>query len=621
MEAVAKGRTPDGAALKVLTGHANLIGWQVANQRASLALKLLTAAAGIAVAAGLAVLVWQASRAQGLVVDPFSVPPGMAERGLDGAAVASLFLDELSLLQAQTDSGRAPSSFRNNWGDDLSVQIAQTGVSVNDLYRMLVDWVGEETRMTGGVSQGPDGLSIVVRTGSRPIEAATGEEAELEALLRLAAERVFEQTQPYRYAALLAARQRDLPPGSERAAVSARRTAILRALTSSESAVERAWAYNGLGVSEDRPVSELMPLLRAGLAIDPEHPFLLSNLSGFSDNLGHDEAGYKLMQRALAAIRKRPRHLNPAVIPANEPQYAARLAVGLGDFAAAAALLAAAGVAANANFSADTAPPAHAWVLAEGHDPAAAAALLRTRDLADDAAVAERIGARALATPFAAIAAERGQWAAALAELEAADAVYARKLIPRDAMLRRTRLWPQLARARAQAGDLAGAQALIAATPTDCYLCVRERARIAEMAGDRRAADRWSAEAVRQGPSLPFAHAERGQMLLGRGDRDGAIAQFRLAHEKGPRWADPLKLWGDALAGEGDPAAAVRKYAEAADRAPRWGALHLAWGRALQAQGRTEPAMARYRRAAALDLSPEDRRLVERLSVSSGDRR
>lgn len=203
MEAQARDKASDTPALEVLRSHARLIGWQVANQRASLGLKLLSGTVGIGVAVVLGLVVWQASRAQGLVVDPFSVPPAMAERGLDGGSIAALFLDELSQLQAQTDSGRAPSSFRNNWGDDLTVEIAQTGVSVDDLYRMLVGWIGNETRMTGGISQRSDGVSIVVRTGSRPIQAATGEEAELDALLRLAAERVYEQTQPYRYAVLL----------------------------------------------------------------------------------------------------------------------------------------------------------------------------------------------------------------------------------------------------------------------------------------------------------------------------------------------------------------------------------------------------------------------------------
>ena len=179
-----------------------------------------------------------------------------------------------------------------------------------------------------------------------------------------------------------------------------------------------------------------------------------------------------------------------------------------------------------------------------------------------------------------------------------------------------TSIWPRLAYARARTGDLAGARTLIAATPLDCYLCVRERARIAEMSGNRTAADRWSAEARRQGPSLPFAFAERGQMLMARGDVAGAIDFYEQAIERGPRWADPQKYWGDALMAQSDEGGAIRKYRAAADRAPRWGALHLAWGRALEAQGRRDQAREKYAEAARMDLSAADRaEVVRRLGV------
>jgi tetratricopeptide (TPR) repeat protein len=199
-----------------------------------------------------------------------------------------------------------------------------------------------------------------------------------------------------------------------------------------------------------------------------------------------------------------------------------------------------------------------------------------------------------------------------VAALEAFEVEVAPTLNLRASAARATFLWPKLAYARARTGDQAGAQTLIAATPLDCYLCVRERARIAELAGDRAAADRWSAEARRQGPSLPFAFAERGQMLMARGDSAGAIAFYEQAIERGPRWAEPQKYWGDALAAQGDEAGAIRKYRAAADRAPQWGALHLAWGRALEAQGRRDQAREKYTEAARMDLSAADRAEVVR---------
>ena len=84
------------------------------------------------------------------------------------------------------------------------------------------------------------------------------------------------------------------------------------------------------------------------------------------------------------------------------------------------------------------------------------------------------------------------------------------------------------------------------------------------------AADRWFAEAVRQAPSLPAAYAEWGEARLARGDLDGAIAKFSLAHERGPRFADPLKGWGDALGRQGRWSEAVRRYDQALADAPAW---------------------------------------------------
>jgi tetratricopeptide (TPR) repeat protein len=136
---------------------------------------------------------------------------------------------------------------------------------------------------------------------------------------------------------------------------------------------------------------------------------------------------------------------------------------------------------------------------------------------------------------------------------------------------------------------------------------------VAAASGDHEAADRWFAEAVRQGPSQPFAYAEWGRAKLARGDLDGAIRLFREAQKRGSRWADPLKWEADALAARSDHQTAVRRYALAAQRAPRWGALHLAWGRSLAALGRTDEAQTKWAEAARLDLSAADRAEAARL--------
>ena len=171
----------------------------------------------------------------------------------------------------------------------------------------------------------------------------------------------------------------------------------------------------------------------------------------------------------------------------------------------------------------------------------------------------------------------------------------------------RTRDRPRLAEARVRIGDLAGAEVAITPTPLDCYPCLLERGRIAAAAHDWVGSERWFAEAVRQGPSLPFAYADWAEMRLGRGDAQGAIAKLRLAHEKGPHWADPLELWGEALMRTGDLGGAVASFAEADKHAPLWGRNHLMWGHALMLAGRYREARAQYVAANGLDLSKPDR--------------
>jgi len=432
-------------------------------------------------------------------------------------------------------------------------------------------------------------------------------------LMKTAAERVYEQTQPYRYAVYLQNRGQSLPIGPERQALLDRSLTILTALSSSPSEIERLWSSNGLTARPDISARDSVPLLQTGLESDPEHPVLLFNLLRSQGELGLEEEAFLGAQRTAVSMSD-PR--NRAKVSADlQASFILRnkavLADLRGDWLQALELRTRAASETSSqplwlNIARDRVD-----TLTALHQPSAALAL-NDRLLLDVLSNTRRTANRPLYLPQAEAAASLDQRPQALAALEAFEADVAPTLPPRTSAARATFIWPRLAYARARTGDLAGAQALIAATPLDCYLCVRERARIAELSGDRAAADRWSAEARRQGPSLPFAFAERGQMLMARGDTAGAIAFYEQAVERGPRWADPQKYWGDALMARGDEAGAIRKYRAAADRAPRWGALHLAWGRALEAQGRREQAREKYAEAARMDLSAADHAEVKR---------
>lgn len=616
METAASGKPPGDAALDVLRANAVLLREQIGLARNERFRNRIMAVRDTAIAAMVIVVIlvagaalWTASRTTGLVIQPFSVPPKLAEDGLDGRAVAALFQDELVRLEAATVSARPRTSFRNDWSEAINVEVEAGGLSLTEAYNTLTRWLSQETFVNGGLSKTRDGLELVIRTSDSESVRSRGGSDQPEALVRQAAEQFYRQTQPYRYSRYLESMGQGLPPGPAQQALYDRSRAILTELLDSPSETERLWAYTGLSVARDTSLRDSIRFLEAAAEIDPDHPNIRGNLGTIHLSLGHSEValGYG---RSVAALWSNPR--NQVKVSEDRRQrlplvWAAQRASLQADWREAANLYARAlssGQPGGGNLR-----DVRMAALIALHEPSALSQLIEQQRLkaAGRADVKDSLlSLRALA------AASQDRWVQARTALETFEADVSPTLDHRAKDERISSIWPRLAYARARTGDLAGAQALINATPLDCYLCVRERARIAELAGDRAAADRWSAEALRQGPSLPLAFAERGQMLAARGDLAGAMTFYKEAIERAPRWADPQKDWGDALMAQGDTAGAIAKYRAAAERAPKWGALHLAWGRALEARGRHDQALEKYVEAARLDLSDADRAEVAR---------
>jgi tetratricopeptide (TPR) repeat protein len=158
----------------------------------------------------------------------------------------------------------------------------------------------------------------------------------------------------------------------------------------------------------------------------------------------------------------------------------------------------------------------------------------------------------------------------------------------------------------AKLGNIGLARASAAVLPRDCYPCVIARARIETIARQWQAAGALFADAVRQGPSLPFAYTDWGAMLVSKGDYDRAIGKFELATVRGPHYADPLEMWGEALMQKNRSDLALAKFEEANQYAPHWGRLHLKWGEALRYVGRRSEAQRQFAMAAHLDLGHAD---------------
>ena len=217
-------------------------------KRTGVFLRAATAIVGIVAAGFVGLMLWDAANSNGLIIEPFAVPADMAAKGLTGQVVASQMLDKLSAMQAATDSARPPQSYANNWGNNIRVEIPETGVSISEMQQFLKGWLGHDTHITGEVWRTPTGIAVTARDSSEAGVTFTGAESEFDGLMQKAAEHVYGVTQPYRYANYLD-RDYAAPDIADRAA---RASAIYRKLIAGPSAVEQAWAWNGLGTIENR---------------------------------------------------------------------------------------------------------------------------------------------------------------------------------------------------------------------------------------------------------------------------------------------------------------------------------------------------------------------------------
>ncbi|MGH6877369.1 MAG: hypothetical protein ACREHV_08340 [Rhizomicrobium sp.] len=556
----------------------------------------------VAIAGLIAAAIWTAAHGDALVIEAFNVPADMAAQGLTGEVIATRVQDRIAYIQSHADTVRAASTFRNDWGTDIKVQIPDTGVSIGEAYRFLSSWLGHETHITGEVWRDGKDIAVAARAGSDPAQVFRGPQSNLDRLVAAAAEYVYGRTQPYRYIVFLDQQGR-----------SAESFAAARVLALEGPPEERPWAYSRLGSNYfdargDFRQGLAMQQLAARLGPDLGH--VAQNLAGDKVFLGHDEAALHDSERSLALFRSRgsARYARYAVA-VNLVAEPVILDAMRGDYRDAIARAPAVQSLADYNGAHVSLPIMISNDLALDHDVNASRAADPEYPNEDRFALqpgtAENFSWDLPPLPGVMRAVALDDWPAARAELtmlqglpSAADPGV-RALMP-------VLTWPWLAYSDARLGRFGAAHALIDKTPRDCYLCVRMRGNIDAAEKNARGADYWFADAVRQAPSIPFAYSNWGAALLRRGDTDGAIAKFAAAHVKGPHFADPLEMWGEALMRKNRSDLALAKFEETNKYAPNWGRLHLKWGEALRYTGNKDEAKNQFAVASHLDLSAAD---------------
>ncbi len=570
-------------------------------------LRVATAIVGVAVAAGFALMVWDAAHSKGLIIAPFSVPPSLQERGLGGEVIASQLIDKLNRRMAKSESSRAVQSYANNWGGNIKVEIPETGVSIGELRQFLKDWLGHDIRISGEVYKTADGIAVTARTAGDEGATFTGPQSDLEALVQQAAEHVCEVTQPYRYANYL---DRNFDPeGLEQRVAKAR--AIYWKLIAGDDPQERAWAFNGLGtIASNFEGDNDKAVYYYRRALDEVPGFLIATFAIAARPPGtaiSDEERYRLARDASRGLHeKQHADLNHHYVPYATVTADWTVAFSKGDYQLAVAF-ARTGLRLPDDFATLGRPnfindAMSAMTL--GHDLVAFRTFLRELSWESPPGIARVL-----------YSTERQDWRDLLLLEKGPGAL----LLLSSSRARGTnsnnfyRLRPYFALAHAELGDFAGAERLIAPCAAYMDLGVQVRGQIAELQGQHARADFWFARAQTMAPSLPFADADWAQALLQRGKPDAAIEKFKLANQTGPHFADPLEGWGEALMAKNQSHLALAKFAEAEKYAPNWGRLHMKWGEALIYVGKRGEAKAQLTRAAALDLTPAEKSELARM--------
>ncbi|HEX9159492.1 MAG TPA: hypothetical protein VF835_04625, partial [Rhizomicrobium sp.] len=159
--------------------------WMRSGWQTGLAVLCAVAVAAIAIA------VWNASRAEGLVVDAFTVPPDFEQGGMGGDVIASDMTDRLAAIRqvAVNISYSNTSDVSRNSVAAIKVEIPETGISIGEAWRYLRAWLGHERHLTGSLREAPDGrVALAAALEGGVAFVATGKASELPAMEQKVAE-------------------------------------------------------------------------------------------------------------------------------------------------------------------------------------------------------------------------------------------------------------------------------------------------------------------------------------------------------------------------------------------------------------------------------------------------
>jgi tetratricopeptide (TPR) repeat protein len=521
--------------------------------RIRIAFQLFAAVVAGVVGVGVLILVQDAITSHQVVIEPFAVPPSLAPHGLTGKVVAGSVLDELSRLQDATRSSAVARGLSGAWTTDIKLEVPETGLSLSEISHLLKERFGHDVHIDGDVFESQKGdLALTVRGNGVPPKTFSDPTNEMQKLVVQAAEYIYSQSQPGRWAAYLT------EVGRDEEALTFCPSALAGADRAEGPSILNYW---GIAVQNTtNSTREALAMFRAAVKLQPDYWNAHNNIMNAYIALGDEEGAWRSGEdlRKVAGGR-------PGRAPENNYQNWDLVTWNLQTWLN--GLLSDAESSAGIGTASTSVGPAIADVQARLHDPDAAELAVKTKGDSKDptvAAIAHFVHGR--------LAAEAGDIAHAVTEMEAFGTAFASPIVSTN--FPGYNCW--IALAEEAAGNATKADAVLESAGGTFVDCYRFHADIVDNRGDWPGAQKAYADAVALAPDLPAAYYSWGVALARHGDLDAAAAKLKAANERGPHWADPLKVWGDVLLKQHRTKEALAKYNAALRYAPNWKQLEEA---------------------------------------------
>ena len=248
---------------------------------------------------GVAVMLHDAFSSRSVVVEPFDAPPGLAARGLTGKVVAGRILDELNKLQNATRTSATKRDLSNAWAGEVKLAVAETGISLSDMSRLLKARFGHDLHIDGDlVETDAGGLALTVRGDGVPPKTFSGASGELTKLTTAAAEYLYSQSEPTPWAYYLQNTQRNDEA-----------IAFCRATFASAGKADRPYLLNVWGnalQATGGSIEESLGLYRAALKLKPDYWVAYNNIMNSLWILGNEEDAWRAGEDLRSAAGGRP---------------------------------------------------------------------------------------------------------------------------------------------------------------------------------------------------------------------------------------------------------------------------------------------------------------------------